>query len=82
MARGLAKTICPSEVARLLAQRLKPHGDAGWRSLMPAIRTASARLVADQRIVVMQRGQPVDPLAARGPIRLGLSRTVGDATKN
>jgi methylated-DNA-[protein]-cysteine S-methyltransferase len=60
-ARGPDKTICPSEAARALADE--------WRPLMPRIR----RVVADLPLVATQGGVPVDPVAARGPIRLGLA---------
>jgi len=59
--RGGAASFCPSEVARMLA--------ADWRGLMPEIRRISATLEA---VEAMQRGVPVDPAAARGPIRLRL----------
>ena len=55
------KTACPSEVARTLSD--------DWRPLMPAIREAAARM---PDVVATQGGTPVDPLAARGPIRLSL----------
>ena len=61
-ARGPGGSICPSEVARALAE--------DWRPLMPAVRAEAARLAAEGRIVVTQRGAPVDLPAARGPIRL------------
>jgi hypothetical protein len=64
--RSPGKTICPSEVARRLAP-------TAWRALMPAVRAAAARLQNQGLIIVTQRGRPVDPLAAKGPIRLGLS---------
>jgi hypothetical protein len=63
-ARGTGKTICSSEAAR----RLDPDA---WRALMPAVRKAAACLHGAGRIVVTQRGRPVDPLVASGPIRLG-----------
>ncbi len=63
-ARGAGKTICPSEVARALSD--------DWRDLMPAVRAAAADMAARGEITVTQRGQPVDAVAARGPIRLGL----------
>lgn len=65
--RGASKTICPSEVAR----SLNPEA---WRDLMPAIREAAARLLADGSITVTQKGMPVHPLEAKGPIRLGLPK--------
>jgi hypothetical protein len=66
MERGAGRTLCPSEAARAL--------DQDWRPLMPLVREAAASLCADGRIAVTQRGAPVDPLAARGPIRLGLPK--------
>lgn len=60
-ARGRAKTFCPSEAARAL-------GD-DWRALMPAVRRVAAKLP----LRATQRGSPVDPVTARGPIRLSLS---------
>lgn len=68
-ARGVGKTICPSEAARRLAT---DHNVDAWRALMPAVRAAAARLREAGRLAVTQRGRPVDPLAAKGPIRLGL----------
>jgi hypothetical protein len=61
-ARGPGKSVCPSEVARMLA--------ADWRPLMPAVRAAAARLAAAGLVRVTQKGPTVDPLTARGPIRL------------
>ena len=65
--RGLEKTICPSEVARDL-------GAESWRKLMPVVREAGAMLAEEGKIVVLQRGQVVDPLMAKGPIRYRLSK--------
>ncbi|MEL7487083.1 MAG: DUF3253 domain-containing protein [Pseudomonadota bacterium] len=66
-ARGAEKSICPSEAARRL--------DADdWRNLMPTVRAAAARLADEGRVVVMQRGEAVDPRAAKGPIRIALRR--------
>lgn len=60
-ARGAGKTFCPSEAARALS------GD--WRALMPRVREVAAGLP----LVATQKGQAVDPVTARGPIRLGLA---------
>ena len=68
-ARGVGKNICLSEAARRLAT--DRNFDA-WRALMPAVRAAAARLREAGLLAVTQRGRPVDPLAAKGPIRLGL----------
>jgi len=63
-ARGPGRTVCPSEPARALAE--------DWRPLLPQVRAVAARLVGQGALVATQKGAPVDPLAARGPIRLGL----------
>lgn len=60
--RGMDKTICPSEVARAL-------DNEQWRDLMDAIRAVGQTLAAEGKIVVTQRGQVVNPEAAKGPIR-------------
>ncbi len=58
--RGAGKTFCPSEAARALAD--------DWRPLMEDVRRVAATLP----LKATQKGVPVDPLKARGPIRLGL----------
>jgi len=65
-ARRPGATICPSEAARALSP--------DWRGLMPAVRRAAAELAAEGRVSVRQRGEPVDPAAATGPIRIGPPR--------
>jgi len=65
-ARGAEKSICPSEVARDL-------GGAEWRSLMDAVRSVGAELVESGELLALQRGQPVHPLSAKGPIRFKLN---------
>lgn len=59
--RGRGKTFCPSEVARAVA--------ADWRPLMPLVRAVAA---GHPDVEAVQNGVPVDPIAARGPIRLRL----------
>ena len=61
-ARGPNKTVCPSECARRL------HGER-WRELMPLVRKHGVTLAAQGKIVVLQKGQIVDPGTARGAIR-------------
>jgi hypothetical protein len=65
--RGPEKTICPSEVARML-----DADDAAWRSLMPAVRAAADRLVRRGLIEAMQGGRAVDMADVKGPIRFRL----------
>ncbi len=58
--RGVGKTFCPSEAARRLVD--------DWRPLMPEVRRVAATL----DLMATQKGTPVDPVTAKGPIRLGL----------
>ena len=60
--RGIDKSFCPSEVARALAE--------DWRPLMSDVR----RVAAELPLVATQKGRPVDPVNARGPIRLSLKK--------
>ena len=57
-AERAGKTFCPSEAARAVAE--------DWRPLMSAVR----RIAADLGLRATQGGMPVDPAAARGPLRL------------
>ncbi|RYI32916.1 MAG: DUF3253 domain-containing protein [Acetobacteraceae bacterium] len=59
--RGRDKSLCPSEVAKALA--------SDWRKLMPEVRRVAAGM---PEIMATQGGVEVDPLAARGAIRLRL----------
>lgn len=63
-ARGPGKTICPSEAARAV-------DPDNWQELMEPTRAAARRLVARAEAVILQKGRPVDPSTARGPIRIG-----------
>lgn len=64
-ARGAGKSFCPSEAAR--------HLSVDWRPLMPAIRAVAIDLQSEGLLVATQKGQPVHPEHARGPIRLALA---------
>jgi uncharacterized protein DUF3253 len=71
--RGPDKTICPSDVARTI-------GADQWRSVMPLVREVVSALVESGALTVLQRGRPVNPVRARGPIRLALrGQTLGSA---
>ena len=63
-ARAARGTICPSEAAR----HVRPDD---WRPLMQPARDAARRLVAHDRVRILQRGRVVDPSTARGPVRVG-----------
>ena len=68
--RGADKTICPSDVARVLA------GD-GFRSHMAEVRAVVEGLEAEGTLEVRQKGRPVRAKTARGPIRLALTARSG-----
>ena len=59
--RGRGKTFCPAEAAKALS--------SNWRPLMAEVRRVAA---GHAHVVATQKGVPVDPVTARGPIRLGL----------
>jgi Protein of unknown function (DUF3253) len=69
-ARGLDKTICPSEAARALGG---DHPD-GWGPLMQPIRRVAVRLAKEGRLIITRKGRTVDPDDFRGVYRLGLPR--------
>ncbi len=60
--RGLAKTICPSEVARAVG------GDA-WRTLMTEVRSVGFELAQEGKIQITQKGNVVNPNHVKGAIR-------------
>ena len=62
-ARGAAKTVCLSEVARAV-------GGEDWRALVEPARAAARRLVAAGEAEITQGGKVVDPSTAKGPIRV------------
>ncbi len=65
--RGTERTLCPSEVARHC-------GGDDWRALMPTVHETTRQLWRARQIEVLQRGRPVDPTEARGPVRIRLAR--------
>lgn len=64
--RAVGASICPSEVARAL------FAEEDWRVEMERVRMAARRLQRAGRIQIVQKGRPVDPSKAKGPIRLRL----------
>ncbi len=69
MTRSRESTICPSEVL--------PAEHKSDRDQMELVRQAARRLVHQNKIVILQKGQAVDPSEFRGPIRLKLVRSGG-----
>jgi hypothetical protein len=63
-ARDPKATICPSDAARVVSPD-------NWRELMERTRAAARRLVTADKVEILQRGRPVDPSTAKGPIRIG-----------
>ncbi len=63
--RGEDKTFCPSEIARSIDQE-------NWRDLMHPVRLEGKKMVSENLLICMQKGKPMDPLLAKGPIRFGL----------
>ncbi|MFE4547356.1 DUF3253 domain-containing protein [Streptomyces sp. NPDC056785] len=64
--RASGSSVCPSEVARAL-----DHAEGGkWRELMEPVHRAAVRLAETGRVVITQRGVPVDARKVRGPIRI------------
>ncbi len=64
-ARGIGKTICPSEVAQAIDQ-------TEWRRLMKRVRHIAASLAKSERIAIYRKGKVIDPDEIKGVIRLGL----------
>lgn len=68
--RGVGKTICPSGVARRMAE-LAGHPER-WRAWLNRIRATEILMAKRGSVVMMQGGEPIDPETARGAIRLRL----------
>lgn len=62
--RSRTATICPSEATREVFAKEE------WRDHMERTRRAARRLEARGEIEILQKGHPVDPSTAKGPIRL------------
>ena len=56
------KTICPSDVARVV-------GGDGWRTLMPRVREIAYAMQDAGDVLVTQKGEPADA-SAKGPVRI------------
>ncbi len=69
-ARGLGKTVCPSEAARALGG---PHPD-GWGPLMQPIRKVAIRLMREGRVAILRKGRAVESEDFKGVYRLALPR--------
>ncbi|MFD0792598.1 DUF3253 domain-containing protein [Mucilaginibacter litoreus] len=61
--RAPDKTVCPSEIARALFP-------ADWRKHMDEVRAAAITLQEKGKIIITQKGEPVDVNHIKGPIRI------------
>ncbi|WP_240183073.1 DUF3253 domain-containing protein [Pedobacter jeongneungensis] len=61
--RGPEKTTCPSEIARMLFP-----GD--WRNHMKEVRDVAIDLHKQGKVVMTQKGIPVDVDHIKGPVRI------------
>lgn len=61
--RGPGKSTCPSEIARLLFPQ-------DWRNEMNAVREVAIDLHKQGKVVITQKGKPVDIDEIKGPIRI------------
>ena len=64
LGRSRSTTIGPEDAARSVG------GEEGERELDEPARRAARRLVASGEVVMVQRGQVVDPSTARGAVRI------------
>jgi len=64
--RGTGKSTCPSEIARMLFPD-------DWRSHMDQIVREAIRLHLDAKVLITQKGKPVDVNKIKGPIRIRIS---------
>lgn len=61
--RGNNKTICPSEVARML-------WPDEWRNHMEEVRLAAFSLRDEGKVHILQKGEEVSDTKIKGPIRI------------
>ena len=65
-ARGSAKSICPSEVAR----ELGGADEKIWRGLMKPIRAEALRLAASGEVRLLRKGKPIEGTDFKGIYRI------------
>lgn len=61
--RGSEKSTCPSEIARMLFPD-------NWRKHMEDVRNAAIDLHSQGKVVITQKGIPIDINHIKGPIRI------------
>jgi hypothetical protein len=67
--RGAFKTTCPSEIARALFPQ-------DWRSHMAEVRDAAVNLQHEGKVIMSQKGKPIEPGHIKGPIRIGIGKAM------
>ncbi|WP_096358770.1 DUF3253 domain-containing protein [Variibacter gotjawalensis] len=67
--RAPMKTICPSEIARVLA---RPHS-SDWPALMPLVHAAVDHLLERKLVRLSWRGMPI--IKRDGPYRIARAQT-------
>ena len=65
--RQPGKTICPSDVARII-------GGQGWREVLPAVRDRAVRMAEQGSLEVLRRGRVVKSKCTEGVLRYRLTR--------
>ena len=61
--RGTEKSTCPSEIARLLFPD-------NWRQHMQDVVDAATELHNEGKVLITQKGKPIDVNHIKGPIRI------------
>ena len=61
--RGLEKSTCPSEIARMLFPD-------DWREHMKEVRDVAIDLHHQGKVVITQKGVPIDVNHIKGPVRI------------
>ncbi|PWS29336.1 DUF3253 domain-containing protein [Pedobacter yonginense] len=64
--RGTEKSTCPSEIARMLFPD-------DWRKHMKEIVDAAIKLQNEGKVLITQKGNPIDTKKIKGPIRIKIS---------
>jgi hypothetical protein len=70
---GPAKTICPTDAAKVFAEK-RGEDELGWRNHLAQVRRAAVALALEGRLVIYRKGKPADPEDFRGVYRLGVPR--------
>ncbi|RFZ82379.1 DUF3253 domain-containing protein [Mucilaginibacter terrenus] len=63
--RGPNKSTCPSEIARQMFP-------ADWRNHMQEVRDAAIELQKEGKVIITQKGEPVDVDHIKGPVRISI----------